>query len=955
MNRWHRWIRFAVIFLLLQAWIAVPAWATGSSDPDVLLDRTLRQYVQELKQNPDTKGMLVGYEVYSLDRHRAVASLQERKTFVPGSTLKLLVSAALIDRWPREMRIPTELYIDGSVAGGVLRGDVILKGYGDPSLTVDKLDQLAQSLAKKGIRKMTGDIVVDDTYFDQVRLGTSWMWDDEPYPFSAQIGALSVNGNTVRIKVAPGRLGQPPRVSVSPSPDYVRVVNRAVTEEGDNQNLSITRTRGKNELVISGKMGIDHPALTVKRTIEEPGLFTGYVFRESLQKKGILAGKKASIVAGEVSARAVRVSQILSPPIDQLLRHMIKKSDNFYAEMLLKLLGAREMGEGSAEAGIRAIQSFARDRAGMNLQFRQVDGSGLSRQDAISPGHFIQLLKTMDKHPARERFWSMLPVAGVDGTLKNRMIGTPAEKRVRAKTGGEFGLIGIATARSGERFAFSVLIKGAQKKALAKALQDRIAITLATYPELPDPGELPPEESYLLTDAIEPLLADEAYAGMMSGIMVQSADNGEVLYRHHAEALLTPASNIKLFTSGTALRTLGMDYRFKTEIYRTGPIRGGVLKGNVVLKGYGDPTLATVGPLRVQEGPTVEQIVSDLKALGIQRIEGDVVADSGIFTDAVYGDGWSWDDESEYYQPQITALSLNRGTVRLDYLPGEKPGDPIRLTLSPKTDFVRVVNEVVTGPAGSENTLKIRRERGTNTIRLSGSLPLDFNGDYTRVPVENPHLYAGHVLKEQLERAGISFSSRSGVTSAPAPEDAELIHRYLSPPLVEVIKYLNKNSDNFYAEMILKTIGFEKKGEGTAKAGISVVTEYSRSLGVDLHADMLDGSGLTRRNQLASEHLVGLLTALTSEPYFSAFYDSLPIAGVDGTLSSRMKNTAAAGNLRGKTGSLTDVSALSGYVRTRDGELLAFSMLMNGYTSGSMRELQDKIGILLAELKREEM
>ncbi|SEN59403.1 D-alanyl-D-alanine carboxypeptidase/D-alanyl-D-alanine endopeptidase [Lihuaxuella thermophila] len=954
MNRWQRRICFALIFFILQAWMAVPAWASGGSDPDVRLDRTLRQYVQELKQNPDTKGMLVGYEVYSLDRHKAVSSWQESKTFVPGSTLKLLVSAALLDRWPRELRIPTELYIDGRVAGGVLRGDVILKGYGDPSLTVDKLDQLAQALVKKGIRKMSGDIVVDDSYYDSVRLGTSWMWDDELFPFSAQIGAVSVNGNTVRVKVTPGRLGKPPRVTVSPAPDYVRVVNRAVTEDGDNQNLTITRTRAKNELVISGKIGTDHPGLTVKRTVVEPGLFAGYVFKERLQKKGMLAGKHTTVITGAVSAQAERIGQIVSPPMDQLLRHMTKKSDNFFAEMLLKQLGAREAGEGSAEAGIRAIQSFARDRAGMNLQFRQVDGSGLSRQDAISPHHLVQLLETMDRHPAGERFWSLLPVAGVDGTLKNRMTGTPGEKHVRAKTGGEFGLAGIAVAQSGERFAFSVLIKGAQKKALAKALQDRIAITLATYPDLPDPGELPPEEAYLLSDAIDPLLADEAYAGMISGIMVQSVDHGEVLYRHHAEALLTPASNIKLFTAGAALRSLGMDYRFKTELYRTGPIRDGVLKGDLVMKGYGDPTLATDGPLRVQEGPVIEQIVSDLKALGIQRVEGNVVADAGIFTDDVYGDGWSWDDESEYYQPQITALSLNRGTVRLDYLPGEKAGDPIRLTLSPKTDYVRVVNEVVTGPAGSENTLKIWRDRGTNTIRLSGSLPLDFGGDYTRVPVENPHLYAGHVLKEQLEQAGISFSARSGVTSGPVPEESELLRRYLSPPLAEVIQYLNKNSDNFYAEMILKTIGFEKKGEGTAKAGISVVTDYSRSLGVDLNADLLDGSGLTRRNQLASAHLVGLLTALTEEPYFSAIYDSLPIAGVDGTLRSRMKNTAAAGNLRGKTGSLTDVSALSGYVSTQDGERLAYSMLMNGYTSGSMRELQDKIGVLLAEFKREQ-
>lgn len=953
-NRWYRWISFLLIFLILQSGFAVPTSMATEVSSDVLLDRTLRQYVADLKQDPNTKGMLVGYEVYSLDRQQKVTSMQDRKTFIPGSTLKLLVSAAAIEHLPSDMRIPTELYIKGDVVNGVLNGDVVLKGYGDPSLTKNQLDQLAKSLVKKGIRNVTGNIIVDDTYFDQVRLGTSWMWDDEPFPNSAQIGALSVNGNTIQVKVMPSRLGQEPRVSISPAPAYVKVINQAITEKGDNQNLTITRTRAKNEIIITGKIGKDHPGFGVKRTIADPHLFTGAVFKESLQKQGISTEKEASILPGTISSEAARISEVTSAPIDKLLQHMIKKSDNFYAEMLLKELGARQLNEGSTKAGIQVIQQFARNHAGMDLNFRQVDGSGLSKMDVISPNHFIQLLKTMDQHPSRDRFWSLLPIAGVDGTLKNRMIGTPAENQVKAKTGGEFGLVGIITTRSGERFAFSVLIKGSQKKALAKALQDKIAITLSTYPELPDPSELPPNEAYLLTDAIDPLLANETYAGVISGIMVQSVDKGEALYRNQAEALLTPASNVKLFTTSTALHSLGTDYRFKTEIYRTGPIQDGILKGNLVLKGYGDPTFATEGALRVQEGPTIEQMVRDLKAQGIQSIEGDIVADASIFTDDVYGDGWAWDDENGSYQPQMTALSLNRGIIRLDYLPGEKTGDPIKATTLPKTNYVQVINETVTGPAGSTNTLKFERPRGTNIIRLSGSLPLDTKGAITRlVPVEDPHLYTGHVLKEQLEQEGISVS-KSNVISATTPDGAHLIHQYQSPTLVELIKYLNKNSDNQYAEMVLKAIGLEKKGEGTDKAGISVVKEYAKTLGIDLRGKILDGSGLTRRNQLAPEHFVQLLTAISKESYFQALYDSLPIAGVDGTLQSRMNNTTATGNLRAKTGSMTDVSALSGYVRTKDNELLAYSMLMNGYsTSLSTRQLQDKIGVLLAELKRE--
>jgi D-alanyl-D-alanine carboxypeptidase/D-alanyl-D-alanine-endopeptidase (penicillin-binding protein 4) len=954
MKRWGKWLGVWMAVLLLVSGISLPVQAETPS-ADQRLDAALKHYVNELRENPETKGMLVGYEVVSLDRSRTLSALREHNTFVAGSTVKLLLAAAVADRSPADERVPTEVWLDGTLTpGGIFRGDVWLKGYGDPSLDEKQLQKLAKALAGRGIRKVDGNIGVDDRYFDRVRLGTSWMWDEEPYPISAQIGALSVDQNTVRVQVKPGRhKGQAPLVTVTPAPDYVRVINRARTVDGEQQQLTITRTRAKNEIVITGTIGKNHAGVTVRRTVEEPDLFTGWVFKEQLNREGILFSSSARVTSGVLPSSAERVSQVFSPPLDQLLRRMMKTSDNFYAEMLLKRLGATEKGVGSAEAGIGAIQSFA-VRVGMDIDFRQVDGSGLSRQDVVAPHHLIQLLTAMDKHPARERFWSFLPVAGVDGTLKKRMTGTPAENNVRAKTGGEFGLAGLTTSRSGERLAFAVLIRGTKVKALSKAFQDRIAVAATTYPDLPDPGELPLQDAYLLTERLDPLLDAEPYRGVVSGVMVKSLDRGDLLYERNGTSLLTPASNVKLFTSSAALGMLGPDTRLHTRLFRTGPIRKGVLQGDLILQGGGDPTLATEGPLRVQEGPTIEQMVKDIQAAGISRVNGNVIVDAAAFTDDVYGHGWSWDDESEYYQPQITALSLNRGTVRLDYLPGGQPGDPIRLSVTPKTRYVEVINTSVTGPAGSENTLSISRDRGTNTIRVSGSLPLDFQGDYTRVPVENPHLYAGEVLREQLEKAGIAFDRPGAARTGTAPRISVLIRDYPSPPLSEIIRYMNKNSDNFYAEMLIRVLGLEEKGVGTAQAGTEAINAYLRQLGLDFRPDLVDGSGLSRKDQLSAEELVQLLIAVSRSSVAAPFTDSLPVAGVDGTLGSRMRNTAAANNLRAKTGSLTDVSALSGYVRTKDGERLVFSMIMNGYTAGSLRQLQDTIGVTLAEFQRGE-
>ncbi len=956
MKGWLRFIPLFTILSLLISGVAMPALEVKATPQEKLLERTLQHYVEELKKDPTTRGMAVGYKVVSLNSGEVLAELRGEKTFVPGTPMQLLLAATLLDQLPRKMRIPTKVYIDGSLSsGGVLKGNIILKGYGDPALQMKDLEQLAEALRKKGIRMVQGNIVVDDTFFDDIRLGESWMWDEEPFPFSAQIGALSVEGNTVAVKVEPNRIGKPPRVTVVPGKGYMRVINNARTVSGKGASLTINRTLGKNELLITGEIGVQHKGVLERRTVEDPARFTGTLLQEVLKKRGIKFHPHSKVIAGTKGKQAKEVKRVESATLDRLLQQTIKEDNPFYAEMLLKQLGAQISDEGSAEAGIGVISDFAR-KQGIDLNYRQKDGSGLSRMNVISPQSLVQLLQVMENHPDKAQFTSLLSLAGVEGALGDRMKGTPAEKNVRAKWGemvGVSGMVGRVTAGNGDELAFAIMLNGVRESAAAQKFVDRMATAMATYPDLPTPGELAAPKQYPLSSQIDPLLADHRYRGVLAGVMVYSLDRKQVLYAHDEELLFTPASNTKLFTSGAALAALGADYRFRTEIYRDGPIQKGTIKGDLVIKGYGDPTLATRGSLQVQAGTTIEQVVHDLKGMGIRRVEGNILVDKEAFTDHRYGKGWAWDDESYYYQPQIEALAINRGTVRFDYLPGDKPGDPIRLELTPKTRYVKVIDEAVTGPAGSKETLRLERDRGTNRIRLTGSIPLDFSGDYTRVPVDHPHLYTGYVLKETMEREGITFSSNSSVRSGTKPRKATLVKTYYSPRLSEVTNYLNKVSDNFYAEMILRTLGWEVKGEGSAAAGRKVVAEYGKRFGLDPYYTLEDGSGLTRYNSFTPQQVIRLLTVSASQPTEAAFVDSLPLAGVNGTLRTRMQNTAAAGNLRGKTGSLTNVSALSGYVRSRDGERLAYAIMLNGYAETSLKTLEDEIGTRLAEFSRE--
>ncbi|PGZ92135.1 D-alanyl-D-alanine carboxypeptidase/D-alanyl-D-alanine-endopeptidase [Bacillus sp. AFS029533] len=943
--------------LAMQVFV-LPAYATSTETTSVV--RTIPQIdslVDKLSKSLNTIGMHAGIAVYNTRTGEILDEYDADKAFVPASNLKLFVAAAALDKLKPDYRFKTEVYTTGQInKQGVLHGDVIVKGYGDPSLSEEDMRNMAKELSKKSITSIRGDLLVDDSYYDDVRLGAGWMWDDESYGYNAQISALAVHENMISLSITPDdSIGETPSLEMNPINKYVTVQNNAKIVEGSNNKIVIDRPRGTNTIVISGTIGKQSSAYTEDVAIDDPALFAGNVWKNALSTEGIDITKTKVKIEKTKITTGTPILVHNSQPLSELIVQLNKQSDNFYAEMLLKEIGVVVKNEGSFTAGADVIEEFLK-KAEIDTNYRQVDGSGLSRMDLISPKQMAQLLKYVSQQEYKDVFEQSLPIAGVDGTLKSRMIGTSAEKNVHAKTGSMTGvnsLSGYVTDQNGDKLAFSILLNGVRTSTSATAFQDAVAVLLSQYPNQTGEGVQSIADTFLLSTLIDPILDQENLKGVTTGIIVGSLDRKsgeEVLYQREADDLLTPASNMKLLTGATGLRELGPDYSFKTELYLNAPPnKHGKVDGDVIIKGYGDPTLQSEDPSGQQNGTKVAKLVEDLKKKGITQITGNILIDDSQYDFQRLGTGWAWDDETYGYNAQLSALSINRSSVLVNYQPSEV-GKPVTFHLEPKTEYIQIINESKTVSADSSNTFIIEKERGKNIIYLKGDLPIGAHPNNEQIAVEEPSLYAGTIIKEEMEKAGIKLSKRAEVKTGLVTDGNEKISQLSSPPLSDILGYMTKNSDNFYAEMLLKRLGADKKGEGSSSAGAQVVKDSLLKFGIDPTYRMVDGSGLSRYDMLSARQIGSVLVGMSKEPYFDVYYQSLPIAGVDGTLKNRMVQTLAENNIHAKTGTLTGVSGLSGYVTTKDGEHLYFAILMNGYTSSSsiLTEAQNKIGVALA-------
>jgi len=443
---------------------------------------------------------------------------------------------------------------------------------------------------------------------------------------------------------------------------------------------------------------------------------------------------------------------------------------------------------------------------------------------------------------------------------------------------------------------------------------------------------------------IDEILKESLLKQAQVGVKAVSVASGRFVYEHQPHKLFTPASNMKLYTTATALRFLRPEFRFRTEVSLDSQSVRGVLEGNLHLKGYGDPSFDT---------PDLLDMARRVKLAGIDTVQGDIIADGSYFDDWEYGEGWMYNGADSWYAAQISGLGLNDNCVYIEVNPKESLGRGVRVSPDPSTQYVSIVDSAYT-VQDSLNSITVRRKwrDRENVIVVAGSLGVSCESVGFWRNVENPPLYTGTVFREMLEEVGVSV--KGDVKVEKVPENTQNLFIHLSPPLGTLVAAMNKPSNNLDVEMVLKTIGAEMYGTpGSAEKGIQAVNQLLVDAG--LFPDslrMTDGSGLSRYNQVSPDQTVRLLIYMYRcfevQPEFVA---SLPIGGIDGTLDNRMQDSTLVRRVRAKTGTLSGASALSGYLSSRKGDIIAFSIMMQGYigSSGPFRELQDRIVEILVD------
>jgi serine-type D-Ala-D-Ala carboxypeptidase/endopeptidase (penicillin-binding protein 4) len=466
--------------------------------------------------------------------------------------------------------------------------------------------------------------------------------------------------------------------------------------------------------------------------------------------------------------------------------------------------------------------------------------------------------------------------------------------------------------------------------------------------------EFAADPAKLLRADLTRIFSDARLAEAQLGIEVISLDRGEVLYEKNSSKLLLPASNNKIVTAAAALVSLGPDYRFKTRVLADGPILDGVLKGNLVILGFGDPSSSSRIPPKDPFRPFREW-AERLKEQGIRAISGSIIGDGGSFEKIQYGRGWAWDDMEEGSAAPISALQFNENRLLLEISPGLESGSAASIETKPLANYLTFDNRITTEAAGPAH-IEIERSRSEEAALIRGVLSLKDGAIRRSFAVQYPVRYYLSALKYILNEEGID-ASNCEVTEMRGfrSQTASPLWTHTSAPLSELIVPVMKMSLNLGSETLVRTVGLEQRGEGSFLKGKEVVEETLSRMGVGKETySYADGSGLSRLNLISADALIRILKFMHQQPCFSHFYSALPVAGVDGTLEMRMRGTKAENRVHAKTGSLTNVSALSGYVQTQDGEILAFSMLANNFLSpkASVESVQDMALARLARFSR---
>ena len=486
---------------------------------------------------------------------------------------------------------------------------------------------------------------------------------------------------------------------------------------------------------------------------------------------------------------------------------------------------------------------------------------------------------------------------------------------------------------------------------MTRALRVLAAMLVAGCAARGSPSPLTPAVRHLGAELDSAFAAPE-FGRAMWGVVVQSLDNGEVLYQRNAAKLFKPASNLKLVTAAVALARLGPDFRFRTPVMAMGPRHGDTLAGDLLVIGRGDPSLS----LRVTGGTDIlgalRPWADSLRARGIRVITGRVAGDASWFPDPILGQGWMWDDLPFDYAAPIGALQFNEAAAAVEVTPGRTAGEPCRVTLLPSGAPLRLFAGATTAPPDSAvNTIDFTRAPFTDSVVVSGRLSAGHARVRLGVAVPDPTRYFEAALSQVLREAGVT------VLGTPAAEAAsDTLFVWQSLPLRDLLPFFLKPSQNQIGEALLRTLG-AARGVASVDSGLASVRDVLEGFGVPDDAwHIVDGSGVSHYNYVAPDLLARVLVAMARGPNAEVFAQALPVAGVDGSLANRLRGTAAAGNARAKTGDISGARTLSGYVTTADGERLVFVLLANHFTAPRrvVDAVQDHVVERLANFHRAE-
>ncbi len=436
------------------------------------------------------------------------------------------------------------------------------------------------------------------------------------------------------------------------------------------------------------------------------------------------------------------------------------------------------------------------------------------------------------------------------------------------------------------------------------------------------------------------------------GIVVHSLDRDERLFELQPNTLLVPASVAKLAAVATAAEAVGWDFTYETTVRTTGTIRDGVLAGDLIVVGSGDPTIGG------RAGEDLSRWGAALQTAGIRRIDGRIIGDDNVIEEPRPQLAWAWDDLGNTSGALFGALNFGENRLVVTASPGAAAGTPIALAADPSATSRPLTNRAITGAGGSRQLLWAEQRPGEPSLTIAGSMPVGAPSTRLTVSAGNPTLWFANSLLSQLQRQGIEVSGGAwdidDVEPKPESAGAQVLFTLRSRPLRDIVQPLLKESINLYAEAVMR-LNAAPSQNATNDAALEGFGKRLTAWGVQAGGQQLiDGSGLSRRDTVSAETVLTVLRHMHDPAAMSPFVTGLPIAGVDGTLGERMKGTPAAGNVRAKTGTMSNIRSLAGYVKTRDGESLAFVAMVNNFegTGAAANQALDAIAVALASFSR---